>query len=93
MELDFTGWNTALPKACEMPNRAAISDFTGLVDNLCEELREGRIKPSASIDLYNGDEIIILRLYRPGHWQPRPIGAKNRQALGWPALDKAAGQA
>lgn len=29
----------------------------------------------------------------PGHWQPRPMSAKNRAALGWPSLDKPAGQA
>jgi hypothetical protein len=43
-----------------------------------------------------GDRTLIMYLHLPavpGYWQPRPIGAKNRQALGWPAVDKAAGLA
>lgn len=93
MELDFTAWNAVLPKACKMPKRAEINDFCGLIDRLCEKLRDGEIQPSARIELHAGDEIIRLRLSRPGHWQARPMSAKNQAALGWPSLDKPAGRA
>jgi hypothetical protein len=93
MQVDFDEWNTVMPAHLQAKRFLKIQDYIGFMDLLTKSAREAGYKVGTKAMLYEQDEIIRIFLSRPARRVEARLSAKNRQALGWPALDKAAGQA